>query len=495
MTAFGENCALTELVLRPVSFPSGRHPLECELNCRILQLARETDHRVYLVGGYIRDALLPESNFKSKDLDYTVVRGSALNFAKAVAQRFAGHYVPLDVNNDTARVVLDNGNVADFAGCVGGQISTDVLRRDFTINALVWDPETPQSILDYVDGLQDLVSRTIRSTGESSLTDDPLRVLRAFRFAAMLDGEIEPQTLNWLRSHANKLPSVAAERINHELFTLLAKPNTAKHVENMADVGVLEAVFPELAETRSVPPNAFHHLGLFEHSIETVPQLEIKLAQCPQWLCQEVETHLSSNVTRLSATKVACLLHDIGKPQTWIVTPEGRHTFYGHDKLGAQMCEVVATRMKWSRNVERFITKLVRWHLRPGQLFHQGRPTERAVRRFYNSVGEEVPELMLLAFADFGATRGPGLMGENRISLENDLNDLLDGFKGYLEESRSRIKLLNGDQIMKILNIESGPIIGEILVALQEAQEFNEVRNASEAEHFVIEHYQRKYSK
>jgi hypothetical protein len=159
------------------------------------------------------------------------------------------------------------------------------------------------------------------------------------------------------------------------------------------------------------------------------------------------------------------------------------------------MCVGIGERMKWSRPVDKLIVNLVRWHLRPGQLYHQGPPTDKAIRRFYRSVRDDLPELMLLAFADFGATRGPGLMGENRIVLENSMFELLAGYLPYKEETANRPKLLNGTQIMELLSLKAGPAVGELLAALDEAQEFKEVSNRAEAECFVKDLYQQKYSK
>ncbi|MGH9548998.1 MAG: HDIG domain-containing metalloprotein, partial [Terriglobales bacterium] len=360
--------------------------------------------------------------------------------------------------NDTARVVLKDGTFADFAGCVGGSIETDIRRRDFTINALAWDARKPDSIIDLVNGADDLAALRIRAVSENSIVEDPLRILRAFRFSASLGARIDDETLEFIKRHAQRLSTVAAERISYELFTMLGVHVTAPVVELMAISGVLEVIFPELVPTRKVTANAFHHLGLFEHSIETIPQLELKLPEVPQWVVEESDGELSSGVTRLAATKLACILHDIGKPETWIINEEGRHTFYGHDKLGADMCEVVSERLKWSRPVAKMIVNLVRWHLRPGALYHQGPPTDKAIRRFYRSIGTDTPALMLLAFADFGATRGPGLMGENRTDLERNLFDLLDGYREYRQEALTRVKLLNGSQVMALLELKPGPI-------------------------------------
>ncbi|HMP52114.1 MAG TPA: HD domain-containing protein, partial [Candidatus Melainabacteria bacterium] len=116
---------------------------------------------------------------------------------------------------------------------------------------------------------------------------------------------------------------------------------------------------------------------------ECVRQTELYIRTCPDWVKESAAQTIAHGVSRLSATKTACLLHDIGKPGTWEVTEEGRHTFLGHDKLGATMTTELAKEHRWSKQLGRFVAGLVKWHLRPGHLFHQGQPTEKAINKFY----------------------------------------------------------------------------------------------------------------
>ncbi len=480
-----------------ISLPKNTSPLQYEEISQTLEIADDTGHRLYLVGGYLRDALgshLPSGERVPKDFDFAVEGGSAFAFASLVATKLGGHFVPLDEGTDTARVVLDHGTIIDFAGCVDGTIGSDVWRRDFSINALVWDPTRPDEILDYVSGYKDLQNKKVRALSETSFIEDPLRLLRAFRFAAMIDGTIDDETIQWIRTHAKLIGYVAVERVDVELFAILNRP-CVKPLTELAEFGILDVIFPELAETKKVPPNAFHHLGLFEHSLETIPQLESKLPTLPEWMHASLRKELSPGVTRLAATKLACLLHDIGKPQTWQVTPEGRHSFHGHDKLGAEMSEEIGEGMHWSKALNKFVSKLIKWHLRPGALFHQGPPTDRAIRRFYRDIDEDLPELMLLAFADFGATCGPEMLGAERKNLEQSLSDLMNGYPAFKAASEARVKLLDGNDVMALLGIPAGPVIGEILDELAEAQEFNEVSDRADAERFVRDRYAQKYSK
>lgn len=479
-----------------LSFPKDKHPLNTDVNSRVVEIAAQSGHKIYLVGGYVRDLLIEtihgESSAKKMDFDYAVANGSAFSLAKAVSDAVEGHFVPLDEDNDTARVVTDAA-VIDFAGCVGGGIESDIKRRDFTVNAIAWDPLNPDSVIDIVGGVEDIRAKRLRGISENAFIDDPLRLLRAYRFAATLAFQVDEQTKSWVFAHKDKLRSVAAERINVELFGFFASNLAGSLIWDFAESGLLEIIFPELTECRRVTPNDFHHLGLFDHSLETIPQFEARLADTEDWVKESISNEISPGVSRVAATKVACILHDIGKPSTWIITDEGRHTFHTHDKVGADMTLTISERLKWSKATERFIADLVRWHLRPGALYHNGMPTEKAIRRFYRSINDELPELMLLAFADMGATRGAGFMGESRENLEKSLLGLLAGYPPYKEEAARMQRLLNGRELMVLLGLKPGPVVGELLAALEDAQVVREVSNRTEAEDFVKRLYEKKY--
>lgn len=471
-------------------FPKGLHPLEQEANQKVIGIAKDTGARIYLVGGFLRDALGGVTR-EPRDFDYCVCGTSAIGLARKVAEQLGGHFVLLDLENDTARVVFQDSINLDFAGCVGKDIEADIKRRDFTINALAWDHNDPDNVIDLVSGIADLKSHSIRAISEQNFLDDPLRLLRAFRFASRLGGTIEPDTLAIIKRHAETLTKVAPERISYEFFLTLEADNAFPIVKAMGESGILEAIFPELSQTREVTTNAYHHLGLWDHTLELVAQAEARVATCPEWARESFREEISSGISRLAATKAACLLHDIGKPRTWNITDEGRHTFYGHDKVGADMSEKIAERMRWSRPLSRFIVKLVEWHLRPGQLFHQGPPTQKAVHRFYRNCGDDLPELMLLSFADLGATRGPGIEGENWNSLENNLIELFHGFSVFKEGQISLQRFMDGNEVMKLLAIEPGQIVGEILTSLEEAQGLGEVTTRAQAESYIRDLYKK----
>lgn len=461
-----------------------------------MQIADACNCKLFLVGGYLRDLLIARDSKAGshKDFDFMVLGLSAVKFAREVSERIAGHFVLLDEANDTARVVTDDGDCFDFAACVGGTLETDLKRRDFTINALAWDPAQAEQIVDIVGGLADIEDRKIRVVSEQSFIDDPLRLLRAYRFAALLQFDIDALSDEYIYRHASSIKSVAAERINAELFLMLDTKNSGQQIYAMGKNALLENIFPELQATRKVTSNAFHHLGLFEHSVETLVQAEKALEEMPSWSLECMAQPLNAGVSRAAATKLAGLLHDIGKPDTWVITPEGKHTFIGHDKIGAEMIEPLAKRMKWSRPLERFMEKLVRWHLRPGHLFQQGPPSDKARYRFYKTIGEELPELIVLAMADFRSTCGPGLQ-VGRKQAEENLIELLSKFSVYQIGQQKEFRFLDGTALMQLLGINPGPIIGQILDELQEAQALGEVANEAEAAAFVQRLYKEKYSR
>lgn len=485
---------------KQVRFISGRHPLDDQSVQAVFAMAKERGIEIYLVGGCIRDAIetaaLAAKGSAAKtgpfDFDFAI-KANALDFARSIADQLEGHYVVLDPQFDIARVVLDSGNYLDFAG-YKGSMSEDLMRRDLTINALALDGSERDQVIDLVGGLEDLESNTIRAVSQEVLQDDPLRLLRVYRFAVARGALIESQTRDFVKNNMALLSGVAPERINYEFFTLMDKPSAGRYIHEMGEIGLLEAIYPELKDCRRVTANSYHHLALFDHSLETVPQLEAKLPTLPAYFMESVSQSMSYGVTRLAATKVASLLHDIGKPDTWEVQPDGRHSFIGHDKLGAEMIRPLAQRSKWPRSLAKLVEKLVLWHLRPGQLFHTGEPTVKALNRFYRNVGEDFAELMLLAFADFGSTRGPGLTGDKREALHQSLHSLVDGYPTYLESIANIPKLLGGADVMRLLDIRPGPIVGEILNALSEAQEFKEVTNTAQAEAFVHSYWDSKKS-
>ncbi|MFA6989979.1 MAG: HD domain-containing protein, partial [Candidatus Gastranaerophilaceae bacterium] len=383
-----------------------------------------TQSEIYLVGGYIRDFFLSQN---SHDFDYVVKGESAVDFAKKFAEHVGGYFVLLDEEYDIARVVLsDKINHADFATCQGKDILEDLTRRDITINSMALKiggqcpPEClhPLPIGDKVDnslyglidpfgGLTDLKEKKIRLISEKNLLDDPLRTLRVYRFASQLGFEIEEKTVEYIEKHYNLLKNIAAERIHNELIKLFEGNFTSQNIKKLKNIGILYLIFPEMELQTKIPPNIHHHLWLIDHSIETIRQFEQIKSTLPSWVIEKLYSEQTSGLKIISLFKLACLLHDLGKPTTWEIDNEGRHRFIKHDEVGANIAEKMLKKLKFSKNQIKYISKLIKYHVYPSQLLRLDEiPSEKAINRMFRKLEEEAPDVIVLAMADRLSAQG-----------------------------------------------------------------------------------------
>lgn len=443
-----------------------------EISQRLLLFCEDyKEIELYIVGGYLRDVLLDR---KTDDRDYVICGGKALTFAEKVASYFEGYYVILDTDHDIARVVLPNKkDYIDIAGCTGKNIYEDLLRRDFAINSMAYKLETNsiQSIIDPYKGINDLQNRILRVTSEQNIIDDPLRILRAFRIASQLDGEIEQESYKLITKNKDLLNKMAVERINAELNKLFCQPNSFIFVQKLADTGILEILIPELQAQHKVPVNVYHHLGLFEHTLEVYKQLELLIQSESDRIHSHLNEYITPSTKRIVALKYAAILHDIAKPSTWAIDENNKHSFIGHPEQGALMSEEICKRLKIPTNVIKIITKLVKYHLYPSQLssLYQ-KPTAKAANRFFRKLEKEVPEAILLAIADRKSAIGPMITNEILNDNIDTLNFLLLEYFKTQDKEESLPKLVDGNDIMNILNISPSVMIGKILKQIHELQ-------------------------
>jgi len=461
-------------------------------------LARQAETQAWLVGGAVRDWL--HAQRISADLDIVLTGCPAERVARQTADVLSGHFVPLDWAFGIHRVVLtvnpDNPDqlvYLDFADALEQDIVRDLGRRDLTVNAMAVDIRTG-ALLDPCQGEADLRHRYIRMVSEQNLTDDPLRLLRVFRFAAGLStsatsAQIDPATLDAVEHHAGLLWNVAGERIQVEWLRLLSADDCFPAVQAMAGTGLLEVLMPELEPTRAIPANGFHHLGLFDHTLELVRQAERLFSTLPDpargWLNQLVQPQVS----RLGLVKLSCLLHDIGKPMTLDKKDDPvygeRLTFYGHEEQGAVLCRSWLERIRVSHEIKNRVEKLVRWHLYPCQ-FGPDSP-RKSLLRFYRRMADDTPDILLLAMADRHSTQGPWLKPEELGIADAKLRWLLDTYYAEIPTLRQP-RLLNGHDVMQLLNIPPGPHLRLILDALQEAQQLGDIQTAEDARHWLTQH-------
>ncbi len=423
--------------------------------------------KIYLVGGTIRDIFL---NMKPNDYDFAV-SGSGTYFARKVAKSIKGRFVLLSEEDDEARVVKDNV-IYDFIG-FGKDINLDLERRDFTINAMAVDLDTFEFI-DPHNGLNDLKKGLIRVTSENSLKDDPLRVLRGFRFALELGFRIDKTFLKYAGQVS--LKNIAGERIGYELIRIISAPDSYRMILKMNDLGLFQQIFPE---AKKIIEDGF----LWGHSLNTYQALEVLMQK---GFFKEMEPEFSryfSIEKRKALLKIAGMFHDIAKPDTFLIK-EGDVHFYGHDTKGARIVEIIGyQRLKLPRTDVQVIKKLVKEHMRPHLLATNEELTDRAIRRFFRNLGEDYFGAMMLAWADGYATGGRTRHLE-KVFLKMIELKRADDAKPKIE------RLVNGYDLIA-LGLKPGPIFKIILQELFDLQFEGKIRTKEEGLKLAKEIYEK----
>ena len=467
----------------------------------------------YLVGGWVRDRLRGRPNY---DLDLAV-DGDGLTLARRLADRLGGHYYPLDSERGTGRAIFEGEQrrlVVDIGRLRGPDLQADLADRDFTINALAADVHTPETVIDHHGGLADLAAGLIRPVSEDSIRNDPLRALRAVRQSAELGFALAPETEALMRRDGPGLRDVSGERVRDELARLLAGPDAAHHLHVLDGLGLLAVLFPELEPLRGLQQPPPHHLTGLAHSLAVVAALEaivaaVRDAKGPrarpvpalypidgaflqshrQRLGQHLAERLGHDRPRLVTLKLSALLHDTGKPGTRSVEAArgagdgqpGRIRFIGHEVEGAEMAAAALSRLRFDRDEVRLARTIVRHHMRPLLLADLPTVSNRAVYRFFRDTGDGGVDILLHALADHLAIFAPG-EGKERWQRLLALTGRM--LADYWDRPAQRVQpppLIDGHDLMTAFGLEPGPLIGELLEAVREAQVEGEVSSREEA--------------
>ncbi len=453
----------------------------------------------YLSGGFVRDALMGR---EGGDID-VIIGARAMELVPEVARALGGRYVPLDEVNQIARVVFGGRSPLhlDFS-TMRGSIEEDLALRDFTINAIamnIKDIDKPSApLIDPFGGREDLKNGVVRALGEEAFRQDAARLLRGPRLAAEFGFSLDGETKKQIARHHRLITAVAGERVRDELCRLLAALGAAQSLRLLDELGLLEAILPELSAMRGEEQPKEHFWDVFEHSIETVAAIEFLLrigdsamynnealtfapwsAELEQYFDEEVGASLS----RKTLLKLAGLLHDVAKPQTKTIDERGRTRFLGHAKEGAGTADNIMQRLRFSARERGMVERMVLHHLRPGQM-GEGLPTRRAIYRYFRDVGDVAIDTIFLNLADHLATRGPDLDLEGWRQHAQKLAYILE--ERFREESIVLPpKLIDGHDLIKIFGLSPGPKIGELLEAVREAQAAGEINTREEALSFV----------
>jgi len=497
---------------------------------KISQLLAIQKKQSYIVGGFIRDRLLKR---RTNDIDIAV-SGNAIAIARKVAREIGGTFVLLDDVNNVARVVVieDERRAKtsqeqelrgaewhfDFSA-FSGDIISDLARRDFTINAMAvelsqfaaaWTATKMRSrksavaaagkrpalkLIDPFSGKEDLRGKIVRKVSEQIFEADAARLLRAVRLAAELDFTIEPETESLIHRFSQAVAEVPGERIREELLRLLALPRATHYLRYLDKLGLLLALVPELAESKGVEQPTVHFWDVFEHSLQTVAAVEFLLRESDWEHSNEdmlttapwsdtIDRHLSQEVSSGSnhkvLLKVGALFHDIAKPMTKSIDETGRARFLGHTKEGAVMTTRILERLRFSKRETGLVESFVYHHLRPVQMAADELPTQRAIYRYFRDTGEAGIDILLLALADYLASRGPlASMEEWRKHCQ-----LINYILAEHDKQQTKIlpvKVIDGDDIMDTFDLAPGPLIGKLLGMVNEAHASGELSTREEA--------------
>ena len=422
-------------------------------------IADRSSTLAFVVGGYVRDFLLGK---QVKDIDVVVV-GQGVDFGKKVAQEMGRSNLVVFENFGTAMLQLEEWKL-EFVGARKesyhrysrkpkvevGTLDDDLSRRDFTVNAMAVSLNAADfgRLLDPFDGRRAMAEKILRTplNPEATFDDDPLRIMRAFRFACQLEFTIESSVLEAAKKMAPRLKIVSQERITDEFIKTLSSRRPSLGLRLMDETGVLKVVFPELAHLGGVDQRLdFHHKDVLQHTFRVLDNV----------------AEVSENVW----LRFAALLHDIAKPRTKAFKEGIGWTFHGHEEVGARMIKPIFRKMRLPFDKLAYVEKLVRLHLRPMALVDEG-VTDSAVRRLLFEAGEEEDDLMILCRADI-TSKNPKLVGQVRKNY-----DLVAEKMAEVEEKdriRSWQPPVKGEEIMQICGLEPGPNVGKLKTAITDA--------------------------
>jgi len=451
---------------------------------KLEKISQQEKMPVYAVGGFVRDKLMGQKDFK--DIDF-VVEGSGLEFAKKVDQVFKEQGRLIEFPDfDTARYLFvdrkkeqEHTEVLlelEFAGARSEQydeksrkpkvapvnLATDLSRRDFTVNALalplpyIFKRNWKKFVIDEFAGQQDLIDKILRTPLEPKRTfsDDPLRMLRAVRFASQLGFAIEEKTLQAIHQERKRIAIVSAERIKEELFKLMSTNEPSIGLILMFQTGLMDFILPEVVALDGVEEIYGHnHKNNLVHTFKVV---------------DNISQRSSKVLLRLSA-----LLHDIGKAGTKKFIPKIGWTFHQHEHLGKKIVGDIARRLKFSKEEYKYLAKLVRWHQHPISLMDEG-ITDSAVRRLVVNLGDELEDLLLLGVSDI-TTGNPDKLKKRQGNY--------DRLRAKIDEVNAKDKLrafqspVRGEEIMKECDLKSGPTVGKIKKDIEEAILDGKIKN------------------
>lgn len=445
-----------------------------------------TDVEAYIVGGFVRDILM---NKKSPDRDLILCGCDVEKFSRELADKLNAHFIELDSVNKIYRIVLENKiDYIDITMPIENDFEKDIKRRDLTINAIAYNLKTSE-IIDLVGGVDDIKNKKIKGICDKNFEDDPLRLLRIFRFYAKTGFEIDESLIELSKRLYKRINEPAKERVTVELLKMFEGKYCDLALLKLDECGLLEEIFPIYKEVKKIPPNSHHHLDLIHHLIESVRQVQMIYEKSSEEVKNYLETIKYGSVQELAFLKLATFLHDIGKPSCWTIEEDTlRHRFIKHDEIGSKLVIPILKDLKFSKKQIQYVQTLIKYHIYPSSMVSAEDVTDKAFMKFYRKMEGYVIDIIILAMADRLSARGEKITEDIVNKNINALTKLLNDYLEMRKNIKPLEKLLDGRDIMELLKIKQGPQLGEIINALKEAQISGNVTTKEEAINFVIEY-------
>lgn len=462
----------------------------------LARVAERWGQDLYVIGGTVRDWLLGRA---PGDLDLTVAHDAVACCRGLIAELKGGTFVPLGCAEEDAGRVVWRGLTIDFSSFRLGArtIEADLALRDFTINSMgvslasLLDSSAVPVLIDPLHGVRDLQRKLLRAC-PGAFAADPLRMLRGFRLSATLGFVLDEATRADIALHAELIRRVAAERISHELELIMASERAHAVIGEMAQVGLLWQIIPELARGVGMEQPGFHHLDVFHHSLAALGFMEEIVADPNRFYPLSADCIREYLVWPGTAPRLkwAALLHDLGKPVTMAIREDkgGRITFYGHDQAGRDLVLQLGRKWRWSNENRERVAGLIAMHMQPFHLCNVRRVeplSRKACLNLCKKAGADLIGLFLLAMADSLAGKGekkpPGLEAE----LSGLLEEVLDINEQYIRPALMGPRLLTGQDLIDSFSLPPSPLFAQILEALETARVEGEVASREDALRWV----------
>ena len=431
-------------------------------------LGEKENLEVYVVGGFVRDLLMEQP---LNDIDLMVV-GDGISFAKKLARKlgqkkiipftkFGTAIIPnkkMSIEVATARTELYSKNSRKPKEVIYTNLEGDLVRRDFTINAMAINilPNQFGVLIDPYDGIGDIRRKVLKTpfNPDETLAEDPLRMMRAAYFSSKLKFKLSQPLINSMKKISSRIEIVSAERIRDEFIKILKTEKPSIGIIILQKAGLLKHVFPEIDNMYGIDQTSeWHHKDIFAHTIQVVDN--------------------AAKLSNKMEIRFAALVHDIAKPITRRIDKKKGYTFHGHDAVGERMINAVASRMKLPNVLKFYLKKLTLLHLRPIALVKDN-VTDSAVRRLMVAAGDNLEDLMILCRADITTKNSKRVKKylKNFERVEQKMRNVFE--KDSIKSFQSPIR---GKEIMKVCNINEGPNVGKIKKRIEDAILNGDIQN------------------